>query len=144
MDILCCALIFFINIINKYNANAHYAWTYQGWIGCIHFEVFFTLHLLFASLILLPLLINRLLLFLLQRGALYLSPCVINNYYVHSNVTTNGAASCYSVDLRDNHSCVENSMKSHCPICYEVCVKIIMGYSLISNILYVLKITFFC
>ncbi|XP_052187725.1 E3 ubiquitin-protein ligase MIEL1-like [Diospyros lotus] len=28
-------------------------------------------------------------------------------------------ASCYSVDLRDNHLCVENSMKNHCPICYE-------------------------
>ncbi|KAF7119995.1 hypothetical protein RHSIM_Rhsim13G0016300 [Rhododendron simsii] len=28
-------------------------------------------------------------------------------------------ASCYSVDLLDNHLCVENSMKNHCPICYE-------------------------
>ncbi|XP_039035754.1 E3 ubiquitin-protein ligase MIEL1-like [Hibiscus syriacus] len=27
--------------------------------------------------------------------------------------------SCYMVDLRDNHHCVENSMKAHCPICYE-------------------------
>jgi RING finger/CHY zinc finger protein 1 len=27
--------------------------------------------------------------------------------------------SCYSVALRDNHSCVENSMRHHCPICYE-------------------------
>lgn len=27
--------------------------------------------------------------------------------------------SCYSVGLRDNHMCVENSMKSYCPICYE-------------------------
>lgn len=27
--------------------------------------------------------------------------------------------SCYSVDLRDNHLCVENSMRSHCPICFE-------------------------
>ncbi|XP_022758071.1 E3 ubiquitin-protein ligase MIEL1 isoform X1 [Durio zibethinus] len=27
--------------------------------------------------------------------------------------------SCYTVDLRDNHLCVENSMKSYCPICYE-------------------------
>nr|GME04263.1 E3 ubiquitin-protein ligase miel1 [Ipomoea batatas] len=27
--------------------------------------------------------------------------------------------SCYSVDLRDNHMCVENSMKRYCPICYE-------------------------
>ncbi|XP_019075740.1 E3 ubiquitin-protein ligase MIEL1 isoform X6 [Vitis vinifera] len=26
---------------------------------------------------------------------------------------------CYSVGLRDNHSCVENSMRHHCPICYE-------------------------
>lgn len=29
--------------------------------------------------------------------------------------------SCYSVCLRDNHLCVENSMRHHCPICYEVC-----------------------
>ncbi|TYJ21758.1 hypothetical protein E1A91_A08G084100v1 [Gossypium mustelinum] len=27
--------------------------------------------------------------------------------------------SCYMVDLRDNHFCVENSMKSYCPICFE-------------------------
>ncbi|XP_022992470.1 E3 ubiquitin-protein ligase MIEL1-like [Cucurbita maxima] len=27
--------------------------------------------------------------------------------------------SCYSTPLRDNHMCVENSMKSFCPICYE-------------------------
>ncbi|XP_026664536.1 E3 ubiquitin-protein ligase MIEL1 isoform X1 [Phoenix dactylifera] len=27
--------------------------------------------------------------------------------------------SCYSVVLRDKHRCVENSMRSHCPICYE-------------------------
>lgn len=27
--------------------------------------------------------------------------------------------SCYSIGLRDNHSCVENSMKNCCPICYE-------------------------
>ncbi|KAK4407053.1 E3 ubiquitin-protein ligase MIEL1, partial [Sesamum angolense] len=29
------------------------------------------------------------------------------------------AGSCYSIGLRDNHLCVEDSMKSHCPICYE-------------------------
>ncbi|KAF5205114.1 Ring finger and chy zinc finger domain-containing protein [Thalictrum thalictroides] len=27
--------------------------------------------------------------------------------------------SCYSVHLRDNHSCIENSMRHHCSICYE-------------------------
>ncbi|KAJ0980690.1 hypothetical protein J5N97_008945 [Dioscorea zingiberensis] len=27
--------------------------------------------------------------------------------------------SCYSTDLRDNHPCVENSMKQYCPICCE-------------------------
>ncbi|GKE40002.1 E3 ubiquitin protein ligase MIEL1-like protein, partial [Tanacetum coccineum] len=27
--------------------------------------------------------------------------------------------SCYDIKLRDNHACVENSMKNHCPICYE-------------------------
>ncbi|XP_057460401.1 E3 ubiquitin-protein ligase MIEL1-like [Actinidia eriantha] len=29
-------------------------------------------------------------------------------------------ASCYSMELRDNHLCVENSMKHHCSICYEI------------------------
>ncbi|KAJ9549499.1 hypothetical protein OSB04_022042 [Centaurea solstitialis] len=27
--------------------------------------------------------------------------------------------SCYSLSLRDKHTCVENSMRHHCPICYE-------------------------
>ncbi|GJZ49879.1 E3 ubiquitin protein ligase MIEL1 [Tanacetum coccineum] len=27
--------------------------------------------------------------------------------------------SCYALSLRNNHSCVENSMRHHCPICYE-------------------------
>ncbi|CAH1415079.1 unnamed protein product [Lactuca virosa] len=27
--------------------------------------------------------------------------------------------SCYSLSLLNNHSCVENSMRHHCPICYE-------------------------
>ncbi|XP_071937818.1 E3 ubiquitin-protein ligase MIEL1 isoform X3 [Coffea arabica] len=31
----------------------------------------------------------------------------------------NKCGSCYSVGLRDNHLCVENSMRHHCPICYE-------------------------
>ncbi|XP_039129290.1 E3 ubiquitin-protein ligase MIEL1-like [Dioscorea cayenensis subsp. rotundata] len=26
---------------------------------------------------------------------------------------------CYSVELRDKHLCVENSLRHHCPICYE-------------------------
>ncbi|KAG5096517.1 hypothetical protein JHK82_046371 [Glycine max] len=29
------------------------------------------------------------------------------------------AGSCYAVGLHDNHLCVENSMRHHCPICYE-------------------------
>ncbi|PWA91599.1 UDP-xylose synthase 4 [Artemisia annua] len=29
------------------------------------------------------------------------------------------AGSCYALSLRNNHSCVENSMRHHCPICYE-------------------------
>ncbi|GJN34855.1 hypothetical protein PR202_gb23555 [Eleusine coracana subsp. coracana] len=28
--------------------------------------------------------------------------------------------SCYAVALRDNHQCVENSMRQNCPICYEI------------------------
>ncbi|KAF7818241.1 E3 ubiquitin-protein ligase MIEL1 [Senna tora] len=27
--------------------------------------------------------------------------------------------SCYSISLQNNHQCVENSMKNHCPVCYE-------------------------
>ncbi|KAJ6723483.1 ZINC FINGER (C3HC4-TYPE RING FINGER) FAMILY PROTEIN [Salix koriyanagi] len=27
--------------------------------------------------------------------------------------------SCYVIEMRGNHSCVENSMKDYCPICYE-------------------------
>ncbi|KAG5055837.1 hypothetical protein JHK85_008347 [Glycine max] len=30
------------------------------------------------------------------------------------------AGACYSVSVQNNHSCVENSMKSFCPICLEV------------------------
>ncbi|XP_038680803.1 E3 ubiquitin-protein ligase MIEL1 [Tripterygium wilfordii] len=26
---------------------------------------------------------------------------------------------CYMVGLRDNHSCLENSMRNYCPVCYE-------------------------
>ncbi|KAF3629982.1 putative bifunctional 3-dehydroquinate dehydratase/shikimate dehydrogenase, chloroplastic-like [Capsicum annuum] len=37
--------------------------------------------------------------------------------------------SCYSVELRDNHLCVENSMKNHCPICYEVRVYTSFGFT---------------
>ncbi|KAK1591033.1 hypothetical protein Q3G72_001180 [Acer saccharum] len=29
------------------------------------------------------------------------------------------SGSCYSISLRDNHLCMENSMRHHCPICYE-------------------------
>ncbi|KAJ6880061.1 hypothetical protein NC652_033412 [Populus alba x Populus x berolinensis] len=29
------------------------------------------------------------------------------------------AGSCYAIDMCDNHSCVENSMKNYCPVCYE-------------------------
>ncbi|KAK6930115.1 Zinc finger, RING-type [Dillenia turbinata] len=34
-------------------------------------------------------------------------------------MTVGYAGSCYSVGLQDNHLCVENSMRHHCPICYE-------------------------
>jgi predicted RNA-binding Zn-ribbon protein involved in translation (DUF1610 family) len=32
------------------------------------------------------------------------------------------AGSCYATSLLDNHLCVENSMRHHCPICYEVVI----------------------
>lgn len=31
------------------------------------------------------------------------------------------AGACYSTGLRDKHSCIENSTKNSCPVCYEVC-----------------------
>lgn len=30
------------------------------------------------------------------------------------------AGACYSMGLRDNHSCIENATKNSCPVCYEV------------------------
>ncbi|KAL8143100.1 hypothetical protein V2J09_016132, partial [Rumex salicifolius] len=36
--------------------------------------------------------------------------------------------SCYSIGLRDNHSCVENSMKNCCPICYEMLSYTVLQY----------------
>ncbi|XP_054789741.1 E3 ubiquitin-protein ligase MIEL1 isoform X2 [Prosopis cineraria] len=35
--------------------------------------------------------------------------------------------SCYAVGLKNNHLCVENSMKSHCPVCYEYLFDSIKG-----------------
>ncbi|KAK7396848.1 hypothetical protein VNO78_18009 [Psophocarpus tetragonolobus] len=35
--------------------------------------------------------------------------------------------SCYSVSLQNNHSCVENSMKSFCPVCFEYLFDSIKG-----------------
>ncbi|CAI9108033.1 OLC1v1007543C1 [Oldenlandia corymbosa var. corymbosa] len=40
--------------------------------------------------------------------------------------------SCYSVDLQDNHSCVENSMKHHCPICYEFLFDSVKGTTIMK------------
>ncbi|XP_019248274.1 PREDICTED: E3 ubiquitin-protein ligase MIEL1-like [Nicotiana attenuata] len=40
--------------------------------------------------------------------------------------------SCYSVDLRDNHLCVENSMKNHCPICYEFLFDSVKGTTIMK------------
>lgn len=40
--------------------------------------------------------------------------------------------SCYDVTLRDNHACVENSMKNHCPICYEFLFDSIKGATIMN------------
>ncbi|KAF9669369.1 hypothetical protein SADUNF_Sadunf14G0100500 [Salix dunnii] len=42
----------------------------------------------------------------------------IGNFFILSN-DLKCPGSCYVIDMRDNHSCVENSMKNYCPICYE-------------------------
>ncbi|PQM35032.1 E3 ubiquitin-protein ligase MIEL1 [Prunus yedoensis var. nudiflora] len=40
--------------------------------------------------------------------------------------------SCYVVSLRDNHLCVENSMKNHCPVCYEYLFDSVKGTSIMK------------
>ncbi|KAK9945508.1 hypothetical protein M0R45_011021 [Rubus argutus] len=40
--------------------------------------------------------------------------------------------SCYGVDLRDNHLCVEDSMKNHCPVCYEYLFDSVKGTSIMN------------
>ncbi|XP_024981625.1 E3 ubiquitin-protein ligase MIEL1-like isoform X2 [Cynara cardunculus var. scolymus] len=40
--------------------------------------------------------------------------------------------SCYDVTLRDNHACVENSTKNHCPICYEFLFDSIKGATIMN------------
>lgn len=40
--------------------------------------------------------------------------------------------SCYSMDLRNNHLCVENSMKNHCPICYEFLFDSVKGTTIMK------------
>ncbi|KAK9984032.1 hypothetical protein SO802_033557 [Lithocarpus litseifolius] len=40
--------------------------------------------------------------------------------------------SCYSVSLRDNHLCVENSMKNFCPVCYEYLFDSIKGTTIMK------------
>lgn len=44
--------------------------------------------------------------------------CMVCATYMLNYLT----GSCYSTTLCDKHSCVENSMRHNCPICYEVCV----------------------
>ncbi|XP_072052748.1 E3 ubiquitin-protein ligase MIEL1 isoform X1 [Arachis hypogaea] len=40
--------------------------------------------------------------------------------------------SCYSVNLQGNHPCVENSMKSFCPVCYEYLFDSIKGTTIMT------------
>ncbi|KAF8015052.1 hypothetical protein BT93_H0750 [Corymbia citriodora subsp. variegata] len=40
--------------------------------------------------------------------------------------------SCYTMSLRGNHVCVENSMKSHCPVCYEYLFDSIRGTNILK------------
>ncbi|OMP06633.1 Zinc finger, RING-type [Corchorus olitorius] len=40
--------------------------------------------------------------------------------------------SCYMMNLRDNHSCVENSMKTGCPICYEYLFDSVKGTQILK------------
>ncbi|KAI6695707.1 hypothetical protein NL676_023417 [Syzygium grande] len=40
--------------------------------------------------------------------------------------------SCYRMSLHNNHVCVENSMKSHCPVCYEYLFDSIKGTTILN------------
>ncbi|PON96641.1 43kDa postsynaptic protein [Trema orientale] len=40
--------------------------------------------------------------------------------------------SCYTVNVRDNHQCVENSMKCHCPVCYEYLFDSVKGTTIMK------------
>ncbi|KAA3480989.1 RING finger and CHY zinc finger domain-containing protein 1 [Gossypium australe] len=52
----------------------------------------------------------------------YLFYSMVHLFVLHNNhmYFRHWAGSCYAIALRDNHLCVENSMRHHCPICYEV------------------------
>ncbi|KAG6431154.1 hypothetical protein SASPL_109229 [Salvia splendens] len=48
---------------------------------------------------------------------LHTAICIMT--YLLVSVLANYAGSCYSISLSNNHLCVEDSMRHHCPICYE-------------------------
>lgn len=59
--------------------------------------------------------------------------------------------SCYSLGLRDNHPCIEDSMKNYCPVCYEVptfqmcislAVLVITRNAIFWHLLYLLIVSF--
>ncbi|KAL2459236.1 CHY-type/CTCHY-type/RING-type Zinc finger protein [Forsythia ovata] len=56
----------------------------------------------------------------IDKGQFHCDDCGICRVGGHENFFhCKKCGSCYSVGLRNNHSCVENSMRHHCPICYE-------------------------
>ncbi|CAN4123232.1 unnamed protein product [Withania somnifera] len=56
----------------------------------------------------------------IDKGQFHCDECGICRVGGHENFFhCKKCDSCYSVSLQNNHSCVEDSMRHHCPICYE-------------------------
>ncbi|KAL5701432.1 RING-type E3 ubiquitin transferase [Ranunculus cassubicifolius] len=56
----------------------------------------------------------------IEKGQFHCNDCGICRVGGQENYFHCGkCGSCYSIALRDNHSCLENSMQNECPVCYE-------------------------
>lgn len=100
---------FFIHILLQ---SVSLKWTYEPiwYVPIVHiFEVYVWCFLL-RDAICIPL------------GAIsttYTTPHTHELWVLDYFICTN-TGSCFDVKLRDNHTCIGNSLKNHCPICYEV------------------------
>ncbi|XP_054805635.1 E3 ubiquitin-protein ligase MIEL1-like isoform X2 [Prosopis cineraria] len=58
-------------------------------------------------------------LMLIRRNCSFIVTIVESAELVVVIIFSTAIGSCYSLGLLDNHICVEDSMRHHCPICYE-------------------------